>query len=67
MTSAFLGSNMLRLAYDELKKFLNEIDECLKVDREPIFTAELGFSKDGTNYIINIYFYVVYFKFLLYF
>lgn len=47
MTSAFVGSSMLRLAQNELQRFIKEMDECLKERREALFTVEIGFSKDG--------------------
>jgi len=41
---------MLRLAHNDLKKFLNEFDQCLEEKRDSLFTAELGFSKDGMKF-----------------
>lgn len=62
LISAFLGCNILSVVHSELRKFLDELNQCLKNEREPLFTAELGFSKEGKlfskilKYHINAYY-----------
>lgn len=52
LTSAFLGSNILSIAHKELEKFIDELKQCFRKEREPLFNAELGFSKEGKSFKI---------------
>jgi hypothetical protein len=47
LVSVYLGSNLLKVARAEVKRFVDEVCKCTEEKRDPIFVAELGFNKMG--------------------